>query len=46
MSPENASNAFYNGELEAELRRIGDENYVFFSNEDREKCMDTLEQLR
>ena len=46
MSPKNASNAFYNGELEAELRRIGDENYAFFSNEDREKCMDTLVQLR
>ena len=43
---EAVANAFYNGEIESELRRIGREDYRFMVNSDREKCMDMIEQLR
>ena len=36
--------AFYNGELENELRRINRTDYRFFLNSDRENCMEMVEK--
>ena len=41
-----AADAFYNGELEHELRQIGMLEYVFKSDSDRETCMEAVEQHR
>ena len=38
--------AFYNGELENELRRINRTDYRFFLNSDRENCMEMVEKNR
>ena len=46
MTAKNAAEAFYNGELEAELRRLGKENTPFFSDRDRENHMELVESLR
>ena len=44
MSPKNAADAFYNGELEAEVKRIGKEDVVMFKTDnDREKFMELVE---
>lgn len=41
-----AADAFYNGELEHELRQIGMIEYAFKSDSDRETCMKSVEQHR
>ena len=46
MTPQLVADAFYNGELEAELRRVGMIDYRFKVDADREKCMDVLEEIR
>ena len=43
MTPETCANAFYNGELESELRRIGKADYRFKVDSDREECMKMVE---
>lgn len=45
ISPEVSADAFYNGELEAELRRI-EKEYRFKKDSDREKCMEMIEEHR
>ena len=35
--------AFYNGELESELRRIGKVDFRFKKDSDRDKCMEMIE---
>ena len=37
---------FYNGEVEAELRRLDRLDYRFKLDSDREKCMKMIDQLR
>ena len=37
--------AFYNGELENELRRIGKIDYLFKRDSDREKCMEVVKEV-
>ena len=46
MTPKNTADAFYNGELEAELRRIGKGDVTFKADQDREKHMELVESLR
>ena len=41
-----AADAFYNGELEHELRQIGMIEYAFKRDSDRETWMETVEQHR
>ncbi len=38
--------AFYNGELENELRRIGKIDYCFKLDSDRDRCMEMVEEVR
>ena len=38
--------AFYNGEVETELRRIKYVDYVFQNDSDREVCMEMIEKVR
>ena len=38
--------AFYNGEMENELRRIGKIEYRMFKDSDRESCMEMIEEVR
>ena len=40
------ANAFYNGELEDELRQIGRIEYCFKNDRDGETCMEMIEQQR
>ncbi len=46
MTAEHAAQAFYNGELELELRRLGKVNYPFKADGDREKCFEMIEMIR
>ena len=46
LSPHIVSEAFYSGELEAELRRIGLIDYRFRYDSDRETCMEMIEKMR
>ena len=46
LTPHIAAEAFYTGELEAELRRIGYVDYYFKYDSDREKCMEMIESKR
>ena len=46
MTPKNVADAFYTGELEAELRRIGKETVVFKADKDRETHMEMVENCR
>ena len=46
MTQEACANAFYNGELEAEMRRIGKLDYLFKYDHDREKSMQMIEKHR
>ena len=52
LSPKNAADAFWNGELENEIRTLSQENaltldeVVFYTDSDREKIMDKVESLR
>lgn len=46
LSPHLVGEAFYNGELEAELRRINMIDYRFKKDNDREGCMETIEEFR
>ena len=46
LSPHIVSEAFYSGELEAELRRIGHIDYRFRYDSDRETCMEMIEKIR
>lgn len=46
LTPHIAAEAFYTGELEAELRRICSVNYYFKYDSDREKCMEMIESKR
>ena len=46
MSPESAAEAFYNGEIEQELQRIGLEGYRFKKNSDQEACFEKIEEVR
>lgn len=45
MSPCIVSEAFYNGELENEVRRINMVDYKFKMDSDREKCMGIIEEV-
>lgn len=38
--------AFYTGEVESELRRIGKIDYRMHKDSDREKCMEMIEEFR
>lgn len=52
LSPKNAADAFWNGELENEVRILSQESAltldeaVFYTDSDREKIMDKVESLR
>ena len=46
MSPRIVSEAFYNGEVESELRRIQMVDYRFKMDSDREMCMGVIEEIR
>ena len=46
MSPEFAAEAFYNGEIEQELQRIGLDGYRFKKNSDREACFEKIKEVR
>ena len=52
LSPKNAADAFWNGELEHEVRTLSQENAltldeaVFYTDSDREKIMDRVESIR
>lgn len=46
LSPRIVGEAFYNGEMESELRRIDKIEYKFHKDSDREKCMDMIENAR
>lgn len=40
------ADAFYTGELEAELRLVGHVDYLFKKDSDRELCMEMIEGIR
>ena len=40
------ADAFYTGELEAELRLVGHVDYRFKKDSDRELCMEMIEEIR
>ena len=46
LTPHLAAEAFYTGEVENELREIGCIDYRFFSNGDRQPCMEMIEERR
>lgn len=46
FTPQIAAEVFYNGEMEAELHRVGLIEYRFKSDSDREECMSILETKR
>lgn len=46
LIPRIVGDAFYWGELEAELRLIGRSDYCFKKDSDREVCMDMIESIR
>lgn len=46
LSPRIVGEAFYNGEMESELRRIDKVDYRFKKDSDREECMQMIEQAR
>ncbi len=46
LSPHIVAEAFYNGEVESELRRIGKIDFRLKRDEDREKCMEMIEERR
>ena len=46
LSPRIVSEAFYNGELESELRRIDMTDYRFLKDSDREECMKIVDKVR
>lgn len=46
ITPHLAAEAFYNGEVEAELREIDWVDYRFKKNSDREGCMHKIEKRR
>ena len=45
LTPRIVGEAFYNGELENELRRIGRIDYLFKRDSDRERCMEVVEEV-
>ena len=46
LTPHIVGEAFYNGEMESELRRIGRIEYRMFKDSDRESCMEMIEEVR
>ena len=46
MTNEKATNSFCNGELEAELRRIGKEDVCIKYDKDREQCFEMVQDVR
>ena len=46
LSPRTVAEAFYNGETENELRRMGKVDYRFKKDSDREECMTMIETFR
>ena len=46
LTPRTVGEAFYNGELEDELRTIGKVDYRFKCDSDREVCMEMVEEHR
>ena len=46
MTPRIVAEAFYNGELENELRRIGRIEFRMLKDSDRDGCMEMIEELR
>ena len=46
MTCKHAADAFYTGELESELQRIGKEDVVFKTDKDREAHMEMVESYR
>ena len=45
LTPQIVGEAFYNGKLENELRRIGRIDYLFKRDSDRERCMEVVEEV-
>ncbi len=46
LSPKTVARAFWVGEVEHELRRLGREEYRFHSDADLKKCMEAIEDIR
>lgn len=46
LSPHTIGEAFYNGEMENELRRIDKIDYRLYKDSDRDKCMEMIEDIR
>ena len=46
LSPHVVGEAFYNGETEAELRRIKRADFKFKKDSDRDNCMEMIEEIR
>lgn len=46
FTPRIVADAFYTGELEAELRLLGHVDYLFKKDSDRELCMEMIEGIR
>ena len=46
VSPHAVGEAFYTGELEHEIREVGLVDFRFKKDSDREKCMESVEELR
>lgn len=46
LSGHTVAEAFYNGELESELRRIGKLDYRLKRDSDRDSCMEMVEKIR
>ncbi len=45
-SPYIVGEAFYNGEVENELRRVNKIDYHFHKDSEREECMERIEEVR
>ena len=46
MTPKVVAKAFWIGEVEMELRRLGREDFRFHADKDLEMCMDMIEDIR
>ena len=46
LNPKTVAKAFWVGEVEHELRRLGKEDFRFHGDEDLDKCMEMIEDIR
>ena len=46
LSPKMEAKAFWVGDVEHELRRLGREEFRFHNDEDLEKCLEMIEGIR